>query len=78
MHKKEVVTILAELFDEEAQREEYMLARDKQMKAEGIAQGMTKALVVLVKDGLISIANAAKRANLSVAKFEAAAGINHD
>jgi len=39
---------------------------------------MTKALAALVKDGLISIADAAKRANLSVQEFEAAAGINHD
>ena len=48
-------------------------------KNEGIAEGMNKgfleALVGLVKDGLISLAEAAKRANMTVSEFEDKTGL---
>ena len=51
----------------------------KNAKNEGIAEGMNKgfleALVGLVKDGLISLAEAAKRANMTVSEFEDKTGL---
>lgn len=39
-------------------------------KAEGRAEGFLNALIELVKDGLITISDAANKANMSVAEFE--------
>ena len=39
-------------------------------RAEGRAEGALTILVSLVKDGIITIADAAKRANMTVAEFE--------
>ena len=39
-------------------------------KKEGITEGAINILLTLVKDGIISIEEAAKRANISVSKFE--------
>ena len=48
-------------------------------RAEGMAEGMNKGiletLVGLVKDGLISFAEAAKRANMTVSEFEDKTGL---
>ena len=40
-------------------------------KAEGRAEGILEAIISPVKDGLISVSEGAKRANMSVAEFEA-------
>ena len=37
--------MMSELFDEHAQREEYNIARDREVKAEGIAEGMAKGRI---------------------------------
>ena len=48
-------------------------------RAEGMAEGMNKGiletLVGLVKDGLIPLAEAAKRANMTVSDFEDKTGL---
>ena len=38
-------------------------------KAEGIAEGKMEMIVCFVKDGLLSISDASKRANMSEAEF---------
>ena len=42
-----------------------------QGKEEGEISGALKTLINLVKDGLIPVSEGAKRANMSVAEFEA-------
>ena len=39
--------------------------------AQGEISGTLKTLIALVKDGLISVAEGAKRANLTIPEFEA-------
>ena len=92
LYKREVVTMMSELFDEQVQREQYDAAIKKAYKDEGIAEGMEKGiaegmekgiakgvfntLVSLVKDGLLSIGEASKRANLSISEFEEMTGLS--
>ena len=40
-------------------------------KAEGRFEGIFEAIIALVKDGLISVSEGAKRTNMSVTEFEA-------
>ena len=77
--------MLTFLFDEQQERETYTAARDKEKieegieigekkgraegKAEGIEIGKLKALIGLVKDGLLSLADAAKRSDMTEAEF---------
>ena len=80
-HEEEVVTMLMYLFDEQQERETYEAARDKEKiaqgraegRAEGRAQGIEigklKALIGLVKDGLLSLTDAAKRSNMTETEF---------
>ena len=42
----------------------------KEGKREGIKEGVINTLLMLVKDGIISVEDAAKRANLSVGTFQ--------
>ena len=42
----------------------------KEGKREGIKEGVINTLLMLVKDGIISVEDAAKRANLSVSTFQ--------
>ena len=44
-------------------------SKDKWIK-EGIKEGAINTLLMLVKDGIISVEDAAKRANLSVSTFQ--------
>ena len=39
-------------------------------KSKCIREGVINTLIILVKDGIISVEDAAKRANLSVSKFQ--------
>ena len=48
----------------------------KEARAEGRAEGFLKALIELVKDGILSVSDAAKRANMSSGEFEKLAGLN--
>ena len=83
LYKGEVVTMMSELFDEQVQREQYDIAVKKAYKdegraegrAEGIAKGVLDTLVSLVKDGILSIVDAATRANMSVSEFEEKTGL---
>ena len=83
MHKEEVFGMLSELFDEEALREQYDAAMAAQSEARGIkigeaigeANGIIKTLVGLVKDGILNVSDAAKRADMTVAEFEAKTGL---
>ena len=69
-HRQEVVTMLSSLFDELAQREQYDIAVKAESKAEGEELGRLKTLAGLVKDGLLSLAEAAKRAGMTPTDFE--------
>ena len=42
----------------------------KEGRKEGIKEGVINTLLILVKDGIISVEDAAKRANLSVSTFQ--------
>ena len=42
----------------------------KEGKKEGRKEGVINTLIMLLKDGIISVEDAAKRANLSVSKFQ--------
>ncbi|MBR7085457.1 MAG: transposase, partial [Oscillospiraceae bacterium] len=44
-------------------------------KAEGVEEGFLKALIGLVKDGILTIADAAKRADMTVPEFEEKTGL---
>ena len=44
-------------------------------KEEGIEEGILKTLIGLVKDGILTIADAAKRANMTVPEFEEKTGL---
>lgn len=38
--------------------------------AEGVEEGVLKTLISLVKDGILTLADAAKRANMTVPEFK--------
>ena len=44
-------------------------------REEGREEGILKTLVDLVKDGILTLADAAKRANMSVSEFEVKSGL---
>lgn len=76
-HRQEVVTMLSELFDEQAQREEYNIAHDREVREEGKAEGIFETLVGLVKKGILSLAQAASEANMTVSEFEIKSGLKN-
>ena len=47
----------------------------RESKAEGKIEGILSTLVGLVKDGILTLTDAAKRANMTVAEFESKTGI---
>lgn len=65
--------MMSELFDEEYLREQYNKSRERELLAEGEAKGTVSILIGLVQDGILTVADAAKRANMSVSDFEAKA-----
>lgn len=81
-HEKEAFTMMSELFDEEYLREQYNKSRDREMLEEGEARGFEKGeargfekgklstLIDLVKNGLLSLTQAAEQAHMSVSEFE--------
>ena len=58
-----------EIFEEES-KDVWIKEGRKEGRKEGIKEGAINILLTLVKDGIISIEEAAKRANISVSKFE--------
>ena len=44
-------------------------------EARGEAKGFLEAMISLVKDGILTVADAAKRANMTVAEFEEKTGL---
>ncbi len=86
-HKGEVVNMMAELFDEQAQREQYDVAVRQESKSEGIAigksegiaigksEGIIETLIGLVKKGILTISQAAEEAKMTVAEFEDRSGL---
>ena len=64
-HRQEVMSMLATFFDEESQRD----LHDRALKEEGREEGVLSTLAALVKNGLLSLSNAAKQANMTEAEF---------
>ena len=58
-----------EIFEEES-KDVWIKEGRKEGRKEGIKEGAINILLTLVKDGIISIEEAAKRVNISVSKFE--------
>ena len=58
-----------EIFEEES-KDVWIKEGRKEGRKEGKKEGAINILLTLVKDGIISIEEAAKRANISVSKFE--------
>ena len=67
--------MMAELFDEERLREEDTEAAKEEARAEGRAEGILSLLIGMVKDGILTAAEAAKRANMSVEEFVRKSGL---
>ena len=67
--------MLDELFDEEALREAYDLARERenleQGREQGLEQGTLFTLADLVQDGLLTLTQAARKAKMTEEEFEA-------
>ena len=60
---------LYDIFKEDIDQEVLEKSKNKWIK-EGRKEGVIKTLLTLVKDGIISVEDAAKRANLSVGTFQ--------
>lgn len=60
---------LYEIFKEDIDQEVLEKSKNKWIK-EGRKEGVINTLLILVKDGIISVEDAAKRANLSVGTFQ--------
>ena len=78
-HRQEATSMMSELFDEQAIREQYEIALMKQHEEKGRAEGKTEGrlstLIEMVKKGIITIMQAAELENMTVAEFEARAGL---
>ena len=77
-YKREVETMLSELFDEKALREQYDIALAAECEARGEARGeakLMKTLMGLVKKGILTVSQAADEAEMTVAEFEAKTGM---
>ena len=64
---------LYDIFKEDIDQEVLEQSKNKWIKEgrrEGRKEGVINTLLMLVKDGIISVEDAAKRANLSVSKFQ--------
>ena len=86
-HQQEVITMLDELFNEEALREAYDQAKERENLEKGRAQGREEGreegreqgreqgvllnLADLVQDGLLTLSQAARKAKMTEEEFEA-------
>ena len=84
IHKQEVTTMLSELLDEQAQRNQYDIAIKRESRTQGIAEdmekgmekGMVQTLADLVRKGIITIKQASEQAKMSVEEFSAKSGLS--
>ena len=60
---------LYDIFKEES-KDKWIKEGKKEGRREGIKEGVINTLLILVKDGIISVEDAAKRANISVSTFQ--------
>ena len=60
---------LYDIFKEES-KDKWIKEGRREGKKEGRKEGVINTLLILVKDGIISVEDAAKRANLSVGTFQ--------
>jgi helix-turn-helix domain of resolvase len=60
---------LYDIFKEDIDQEVLEKSKNKWIK-EGRKEGVINTLLMLVKDGIISVEDAAKRANISVSTFQ--------
>ena len=60
---------LYDIFKEES-KDKWIKEGKKEGRREGRKEGVINTLIMLVKDGIISVEDAAKRANLSVSKLQ--------
>ena len=70
---KELYDIFKEDIDQEVlekSKSKWIKEGRREGKKEGRKEGVINTLIMLVKDGIISVEDAAKRANLSVSKFQ--------
>lgn len=59
----------------EYDEEKNLAEQRKEAKEEGKAEGIMETLAGLVKDGLLTLSDAAKRANMTVSEFEEQSGL---
>ena len=52
VYKREGVTMMSELFDEQAQREQYEIAHDREIMERGVAQGIAQGIAKGVAQGI--------------------------
>lgn len=70
---KELYGIFKEDIDQEVlekSKSKWIKEGRREGKKEGRKEGVINTLIMLVKDGIISVEDVAKRANLSVSKFQ--------
>ena len=70
---KDAMKELYDIFKEESKDKWIKEGRrvgKKEGRREGIKEGVINTLLMLVKDGIISVEDAAKRANISVGTFQ--------
>ena len=70
---KELYDIFKEDIDQEVlekSKSKWIKEGRKEGRREGREEGVIDTLLILVKDGIISVEDAARRANLSVSKFQ--------
>ena len=60
---------LYDIFKEES-KDKWIKEGKKEGRREGIKEGVINTLLMLVKDGIISVEDAAKRANISISTFQ--------
>ena len=69
-HKAEVKGMLLTEYNEAEQMELFKEDGRREGRAEGRAEGIIETLISLVKDGILSIKDAAKRAGITETAFE--------
>ena len=62
-------------YDEEKNLAEQREEAKEEGREEGKAEGIMETLVGLVKDGILTLGDAAKRANMTVSEFEEQSGL---
>ena len=67
---KEVFTMMSELFDEQAQRDDYNAARDREVRAEGRLQEKISVALNLLSLGTITKEDIAKVTGLTIEKIQ--------